>query len=267
VSANTLGLEVGRQSTARRRQSHAGISIWLVRVGALAVVLAAWGVAANTSRFVPSIGATCQALWDGFADGSFGSGLRATFEAVVLAFVISAGLALVSGVVLGRSRFWGAVCDPIILVLFAVPRFVMYPVFLTIYGVGMTSKIWIGVLSAIFPILINTIAGIRDVSDALVKLGRSVGCGPVSITRKIYLPAALPTVMVGMRLGFCIAFLAIIVAELVAATEGLGLMIRDAYGLQRYPEMFAIVVLVTLVAFGCNLALLAAERRVRGAVE
>ena len=186
---------------------------------------------------------------------------------MAIGFAIAAALGLVVGVVLGRSRFLGAVFDPVITGLFAVPRIILYPVILVAVGVGLEAKVWLVVVSAFFPIVLNTIAGVRNVSPTLIKLGRSLGCSRLQLARKIYLAAAAPTVMVGVRMGFSIAFISVIVAELFAATTGLGLLVQKAYGLQQYADMFAVVLLITSIALAGNVLLWVLERRIRGAVE
>ncbi len=221
----------------------------------------------RTSPLVPSIGTTLDSLVSGFTSERYGPALLDSMKAVAIGFAIAAALGLVVGVVLGRSRFLGAVFDPVITGLFAVPRIILYPVILVAVGVGLEAKVWLVVVSAFFPIALNTIAGVRNVSPTLIKLGRSLGCSRLQLARKVYLAAAAPTVMVGVRLGFSVAFISVTIAELFAAASGLGLLVQKAYGLQQYADMFAVVLLITSIALAGNVLLWVVERRVRGAVE
>lgn len=236
-----------------------------LRIAVPVLVLLAWTIAANRSDLVPSIGSTLTALIEGFQDGKISSALGSTMNAVLVAFAIATVVGVVVGMALGRSVFWSRVFEPVITTLFAVPRFILYPVLLAIYGVGLTSKIWMGVLSAVFPILINSMVGAREVHPTLVKMGRSVGCAPLQMLRSIYLPAALPVMVAGVRLGFSLTFLGVVFAELFAAASGLGLMVIRAYSLQQYPLMFAVVVLIGVVAsialFGIRLVEQYVQRR------
>lgn len=233
------------------------------RLALPAILLIAWAVAASSSRLVPSIGATADSFVDGFVDGWIVSPLLDSLKAVVLGFLIATMIAVPAGVVLGRSPFLGAVFDPIISALFAVPRIILYPVLLAAVGVGLGAKVWMAVISAVFPIALNTIAGTRGVSPTLVKLGRSLASSRLQMATRIYLPAALPAVMVGIRIGLSISFVSVIISELFAAKNGLGLLVQQAYGLQQYPKMFAVVVLIALIAFCGNLVLWSLERRVQ----
>ena len=239
------------------------IALVALRGAVPAVVLLAWAIAATRSDLIPTIGTTWSALVDGLDDGTITSGLRSSLQTVLVAFVIATVGGVGVGVALGRSDFWGRVFDPVVAGLFAVPRFILYPVFLAIYGVGLTSKTWMAVISAIFPIIINTTAGMRDVHPTLVKMGRSFRSSRLQMLRHIYLPAALPVVVVGVRLGFSLAFLGVVFAELYAAKSGLGLLVQQAYSLQQYPRMFAVVVLIGVVASAALLALRLVEQLVQ----
>jgi NitT/TauT family transport system permease protein len=250
----------------RRRRLASRRTVWCLRLLALIVVAAGWIIAAHASRYIPTASASASSLVDRFQDGTIFDPLGDTTSAIGIAFVISALGGVIIGLVLGCSRLLGAIFDPIVMAMFAVPRFVLYPVALAIWGVGPTSKIAMGVLSGLFPIALNTIAGLRAVNPSLDKLGRSLGCSRLRMIRSIYLPAALPSIMVGVRLGFSLCFMGVVLAELFAASKGLGLDLRNAYVAQRYEEMFGLALLVTAMAFVGNLVLGFLERRARDAV-
>jgi NitT/TauT family transport system permease protein len=230
------------------------------------VVLGIWEVSSTRSELIPSIGSTVESLADAFATKDLASSLVDSMQAVGGGFLIAAVVGVALGILLGSSRRLAAVVEPLVTAAFAVPRIVLYPVLLAAFGVGLSAKLWMAVLSAVFPILLNTAAGVRDVDPTLVKLGRSVGCSGLSMARRIYAPAAAPAIMVGIRLGFSVAFISVIIAELFAAAEGLGLVIQQAYAFQDYATMFGVVLLVTAIAFGANLVLWILERRLHAAV-
>ena len=188
-------------------------------------------------------------------------------KAVFGGFAIAAAVGLPLGIALGRSRFLGSVFDPLIAGTFAVPRIIIYPVLLAYFGVGVSAKLWMAAISAFFPIVMNTTAGIRDVNPTLVKMGRSMSCNTVQLARKIYLPAAAPTVAVGLRIGFSISFISVIIAELFASAEGLGRVVDRAYAFQQLPRMYSVVLLIALIAFAGNLVLWTLERRLRSTVD
>jgi NitT/TauT family transport system permease protein len=238
-------------------------AVWLGRAAVPVLLVAAWAIAATSSSLVPGVGATVDALAGGFRDGWIWDPLWSTGQAVLTGFLYAAVIGIPLGAVFGVSRFAGRVFDPFVSGLFAVPRIVVYPVLLAYFGVGLSAKLWMAALSALFPILMSTTAGVREVDPTLVKLGRSVNCSRLQLARKIYLPAATPTLMVGLRIGFSIAFIATIVAELFASTDGLGRVLQRAYAQQDLPRMWAVVVLITAIAFVVNLVLWSLERRLR----
>jgi NitT/TauT family transport system permease protein len=240
--------------------------LWLGWLAVPLLLALAWVVATQLSTLVPSLGSTVSALANGFSDGWVLTPLGDTMQAVLGGFVIATAAGLSLGVALGRSRFLGATFDPLITGLFAVPRIIIYPVLLAYFGVGISAKLWMAAISAVFPIVMNTTAGVRDVNPTLVKMGRSMSCGPLQLMRKIYLPAAAPTVMVGLRIGFSISFISVVIAELFASAEGLGHVVRRAYAFQQLPRMYAVVLLIALIAFAGNLVLWALERRIRSTV-
>lgn len=232
------------------------------RLGLLGVLVLAWWIVSMSSDLVASPSTTVATLWQGFADGWIDAPLLDSGKAIIVGFVLAALIGVPLGILFGYCRFLGAVVDPFLAMLFAVPRVILYPVILAAVGVGFEAKIWMAVLSAVLPILMNTIAGVRATSDTLLKLGRSMGCGTGGLLHHICLPSAAPAIMVGLRIGLSISFISVIVAELFAATQGLGLVIQSAYGLQQYPRMFAVVLLVTVLALVVNLGLLWLERKV-----
>jgi NitT/TauT family transport system permease protein len=241
--------------------------LWLGWLAVPLVLMLIWVLSASSSDLVPSLGSTVSMLGEGFTNGWIWTPLVDSMSAVLGGFVIAAAIGLPLGIALGRSRFLGSVLDPLIAGTFAIPRIILYPVLLAYFGVGVSAKLWMAAISAFFPIVMNTTAGIREVSPTLVKMGRSMSCGPLQLARKIYLPAAAPTVAVGLRIGFSISFISVIIAELFASAEGLGRVVKRAYAFQQLPRMYSVVLLIALIAFAGNLILWTLERRLRATVD
>lgn len=255
------------RTAARARPRHRHTLVW-TRLSVIVLVALVWWIGSMRTESVASPSSTVATLVSGLvSDGWLRSPLADTLKAVLTGFVIAVAVGVPLGLFIGGSRRLGRVVDPLFSGLFAIPRVVLYPVILAAVGVGLNAKIWMALLSAVLPVAINTSAGIRNTSPTLIKLGRSVGCGPVRMLRHIYLPSATPAIMIGVRIGLSIAFISVIVAELFAATNGLGLVIQSSYGLQQYSRMFAVVLLVTLLAFVINLALWSLERRLRASID
>lgn len=243
------------------------LALWLGRLLVPVLVFAGWAVAWRVTDLVPPIGATLVELVGGFTEGWILGPLWSTMKAVIGGFLVALVTGYVVGYTIGRTRFLAKIFDPIIAGLFAVPRIILYPVLLAIFGVGVASKLGMGAISAFFPIVLTTAAGIRAVNPVLVKLGRSLSCSRLQLVAKVYLPAAAPTLMVGFRIGFGVSFISVIIAEFFAAVEGLGLLVSNAYGLLQLPRMFAVVLVIAGIAVTGNLILWSAERKVAAASE
>lgn len=225
------------------------------------VVLLAWQLISPLSDLVPSPADTFGQLVGGFIEGWIYDGLIATGSAIAYGFVLGLAAGFSLGYFMGRSKTLSGIFGPLVAGTFAVPRVIVYPVFLAIFGVGLYAETAMVAISAFFPILMSTAAAVRNVSDSLLKLGRSLNASRIQIARKIVIPAAAAGIMVGIRIGFSVAVIAAIVAELFAARDGLGLMISNAYALQDLPRMYAIVLLIMLAAFAGNMLLWWGERR------
>lgn len=238
----------------------------IARVGIIVLLVLAWAFATTVTDLVPAVGVTLATLASGFVDGWIYPHLLSTSQAVLVGFAVAALLGFPAGFFLGRSTWWSQVLDPVISGAFAVPRIIFFPILLRIFGVGENAEAAMAAISAFFPILITTAAGVREVSPTLVKLGRSLNLSTRQMVTKIYVPAAAPSLMVGFRIGFSISFIAVIIAEFFAAKAGLGLLTSRAYGLLQLPRMYAVVLLILVIALAGNLSLWLVERRLRASV-
>lgn len=227
------------------------------------IVVAAWEFSSRLTYLVPPVLPTIGTLATGLSRGTLLPALADSLKAAMGGYFIAIVVGVTGGLALGRSRLLASVLDPIVGGFFAVPRIILYPVLLAALGIGFESKLWLAAMSALFPILLNTTAGVRDTRPALEKLARSLGCSRAQRVRLVYLPSALPAIMVGLRIGFSIALISTIFAELFAAVDGIGLRLQQTYALQQYPAMYAIVVLITVVALTGSLLFWAAENRLR----
>lgn len=236
-------------------------NLW--RLGLVGALLLGWLVVARTSDLVPPLGATLGMLVEGFTAGWIYEHLYATGQSVLTGFFVAAALGFPLGYALGRSQLLGAIFDPLVAGAFAIPRIIFFPILLQVFGVGVGAQASMAALAAFFPILVTTTAGVREVNPLLTKLGRSLCLNPVQMVTKIFIPAAAPSLMVGLRIGFSIAFINVIIAEFFAAKDGLGLLTLRAYGRLDLEQMYAMVVLIMLIALAGNIALWFLEKRLR----
>jgi NitT/TauT family transport system permease protein len=236
--------------------------LW-ARLAVPVTLTALWWAVAPASDLVPSPVASVGELWDGFASGWIYPDLEATATTVGAGFAFGAGLALPLGCLLGRDRWLRQVLEPLLVGAFAIPRIIIYPVLLALFGVGFRAEITMVAVSAFFPVALSTAAAVRQADPTLLRLGRSCRANRFQIAVKIVIPGAAPEIMVGVRIGFSVSVIAAVIAELFAAKAGLGLRIARAYAVLDLPRMYAVVLLVALLALGGNLLLWSAERRLR----
>jgi NitT/TauT family transport system permease protein len=258
------GTEPDQEPPSRARYPRSGalrLTLARLAVPVLAVVL--WELLAPLTSLVPSAGETVRVLVDGFTSGWIYEGLVPTANAMAVGFAGGAAAGLPLGYLMGRNKVLSNLFEPMVAGTFAVPRVIVYPVFLSIFGVGLEAEAWIVGISAFFPILMSTTASVRNVSPSLLKLGRSLNAGRLQVATKIVVPEAAPGIMVGVRIGFSISLVAAIIAELFAAKNGIGLMIADAQAILNLPRMYALVLLVLTAAFAGNMLLWRIERRLR----
>lgn len=162
------------------------------------------------------------------------------------------GLAAVIGIPLGvlmaTSRVLRSVLDPWVAAMYATPRIALAPLFILWLGIGLASKIALVFLSALFPILVNTLTGVRVVDAELVEAARSFGAGRRDVFVKVLIPASIPFIVAGLRLGLGRGLIGVVVGELLGSTAGVGYMIHSAG--QTFDTATLFVGVVVLALFG-----------------
>lgn len=195
--------------------------------------------------------------------GNLGKNALITLLEFVEGFVpaVAAGLAL--GLLLSFSRRLRLLCGPLLMALYTVPRIALIPIVVIWFGIETQSKAIIVFLSAVFPVLINTMAGVEGVDSIWVRAVRAFGGTRWQVIRKVVLPGALPAIMAGIRLGVGRGLLSVIVAELYVSLGGLGHMLQSLTATPgKTPQVFAIAFIVTFGGFALVAGLRALEERV-----
>jgi NitT/TauT family transport system permease protein len=161
---------------------------------------------------------------------------------------IGYGMAIVVGLVIGLLMGWYTrfqfSLDPFVNFFYSTPRIVLIPLFILWFGIEMTPKIAVIFLGALFPIIINTMAGVRNTEAALLRVARSFGASDALIFRRVVLPGSVPFILTGFRLGIGHALTGVVVAELIAAKHGVGQLIAIAGQTFQTPKMLAGVILI-----------------------
>jgi len=177
-----------------------------------------------------------------------------------------ASVALIGGLVLGLSlganRLAGEIGEPILSSLYSIPKITLYPVILLVFGLGVPAKVAFGALHGIFPVALFAIGALKNTSPVLIKTARVLRLAPVETARTVLLPAALPEIVTGLRIGFSATLLGTLIGELFASDQGLGFMLIRAMEAHKVLDIMALTLLLFAFAASANALLLVVERRV-----
>ena len=180
---------------------------------------------------------------------------------LVIALVVATLVAVPLGFIMGLYRTADSLVDPVVELLRPISGIAWIPLGLFMFGVGDVLPVFIMVYVAFFPLLLNTVAGVRGVDQKLINAARTMGVHGWPLMRQVIVPGALPTIVVGFRLAFAGAWAAVIAAELIGAPSGLGFAIEWYRQLLMSPKVFAFIVLIGLVGYLCDLAMRALQRK------
>jgi sulfonate transport system permease protein len=195
------------------------------------------------------------------ASGLLWTNLGASVERVALGFCCALACALVAGTLVGLSRRVEAAVDPTLQAIRAVPSLAWVPLILLWLGIGEDAKIVLIAIGAFFPIYVNLVAGIRGVDRKLVEVAEVLGIRGFALARRVVLPAALPSLLVGARIGLTQAWLFLVAAELLASTRGLGFMLTEGQQISRTDEILTAILLLALCGKLSESGMRAIERR------
>lgn len=188
-------------------------------------VLRKWGeYLAPTEAYTPQLGN--YALW--LLSGELLQDAYASMSRVIGGFLIGAVLALPLGLLMGTNKTVYKLFDPLVQVLRPIPPIAYIPLAILWFGLGNPPAFFLISIGSFFPILMNTIAGVRHVDGIYVRAARNLGAGQMTMFRRVILPAATPYILTGARIGMGTAFIVVIVAEMIAVNNGLGFRILEA---------------------------------------
>ncbi len=210
---------------------------------------------------LPSPERVVAAAWELAASGELFEHAWISTVRLLIALATSIALAGPLGFWMGRSRRADAYIDPLVEMLRPISGIAWLPLALFIFGVGNVLPVFIMVYVGFFPILLNTVAGVRAVDPKLVAAANTMGVGKRALLLHVLVPAALPSVMVGIRLAFAGSWAAIVAAELIGSPSGLGFAIEWYRQLLMTPKVFAFILVIGLVGYLCDVGLRELQRR------
>lgn len=247
---------------AAPRLSRAAVAQMLGTVGVACAALVVWQIASSLTFVIPKPLETLRVLGTNLADPTYQTHLIATARAVGMAFAVGTVAGGLAGLLLGLSRTAQLALEPLVIAFNGVPKIVLYPVLLTIFGLS-GAKVVMAVLFALFPVLINVATGVRELPSVYRKLGRSLDASRWQMLVHIILPGIRRPLLTGIRLAISLSVVGVVLSEFFATRVGLGRVVLQAYGHGDYPSMVATILLLIAFSFVLSILLWRWEKRIR----
>ncbi len=246
----------------------------VLRAGVLLGLLLCWHVATEITHlgggFVPSPRETAETLWQWFGfgqasqgqySGTWGDAVLASTTRVISGFALASIIGIPLGIAIGRSRIIADIFDPAIQLLRPVPVSAWVPFSLVFFGIKPMAAIALVAIGAFFPLVLNTAAGAQCVSELHLRSARMLGASRFRVLATVVLPASLPSILIGARLAMGLAWVLVIVAEMVSVKSGLGYDLWNAYYYTRMDVIVAAMTTIGALGFIFDRIILLATRR------
>jgi sulfonate transport system permease protein len=244
-----------RRAVAQSRWLHFGGPLIVLIIWQLAVTLG--HAPANQIPSPADVASTAKRL---AADGTLETALLASLRRVVSGLLLGISIGTALALASGLSRVGERLIDPVMHMFRTMPVLALLPLFILWFGIGEKAKVYLIAWAVIFPIYINTYAGVRSVDARLVETGRVLGLGRVGLIRHVILPGALPQFLTGVRLAMGISWLVLVAAEEINATSGLGYLITNAENLLQTNVIFVGLLVYSLLGITSDLIVRLIER-------
>ena len=249
----------GASEPRSRRNRLAGLIRRAVSIMTPILVLVLWEVGHNLTlidvRFFPAPSAIVSELFQLFKSGEMWVHVGATQSRILWGFVWGVVPGIIIGLFMGISPLVRAALQPLITATFPVPKIVILPLFLLIFGLGEESKIAVIAVSVFYMVLINTVAGVDYIPQIYLDVGRNFQANYWLMFRDIALPGALPSIFTGLKTGMGVALLVIVSAEFLGAKSGLGYFVWSAWSVFDVVQMYAGLVVTSALGILTTLVL------------
>jgi ABC-type nitrate/sulfonate/bicarbonate transport system permease component len=231
------------------------------------LLLVLWELAARgpvQSTAFPRMTAVMESWWALVRNGDIPSALLVTLRRMFIGYALAAVIGVTLGLLMGKYKVVHNLLEPLIELLRPIPSPAYIPIAILFLGIESTMKIVLIFVAALFPIIVNTYAGVTGVNAALVDTGRTFGLSQLRSIRQIVIPAASPLIFAGLRISLAIALILAVISEMVAGNDGAGYFILYNQQSFRIPEMYAGILSLGVVGYLLNRVFLEVEKRVVG---
>lgn len=237
-----------------------GRSVTIASTLVLVVAVVAWLVASTMTFVIPAPSQTVKILVRDLGDSGLASDFAFTAGEIVASILIGAVAGTLTGVGMGLSSTLRAVLQSFTSALYALPKIVLYPLLIPVLGIGASSKIAVGAIFCVFPIMLIVAAATQSMPPVYWKLSKSLKLKPHQFLTKVILPVTLRALVTGIRVGLSLAVLGVILAEFVASQRGVGRQMHRYYELAQYDGLFATVLMLLFITFLTSWALWRVEK-------
>lgn len=230
----------------------------------IVALLAAWQILSLVAgpEVLTAPLATLRRLLQLMAEPQFAEHAIETGSAFAVALVISLTGGLVLGVLLGAHRLSGEVSEPLLVGFYSLPKVTLYPVVLLLFGLGMSAKIAFGAMHGIIPVVLFTMNAVRNIPQVYLRAARSMRLTPSQLFLHVLVPASVPEIVTGFRLGFSLTLLGTLIGEMFASQRGIGYLLIKSMETNSTDVILALALLLMILATAASWLLLALERRV-----
>lgn len=236
-----------------------------LQLATLAAILVGWEFIAASGLLyrgvVPSLFAIGAAIFRLMVSQQFWFNFSVTLFEIALALLLGSTIGIVVGLLIGASRLLAAAFEPLINCVASTPKVIFLPVLYLIFGIGIGSKIAVGALACFFPMVISVIAAMLQMNPVLVRVGKSFGLPWWRMVQKIYLPSLIEPIGNGLRIAIGVAIAVCLIAETRLSYAGLGYMVVDSFNRSRFPQVYAVLIVIVGLAVLVNAGISRMARR------
>jgi len=223
------------------------------------LIVVFWYIAARmkmvSSLLLPAPRVVTDEFWKQLTVGTIKKDIAISLQRILKGYALASTIGVFLGVIMGMSRKMEKFFSLTFTSLRQIPMMAWVPLLIIWFGIGEESKVAVIFMAAYFPILMNTLSGIRRTDPKLIEVGKMYKLSKLKLFTKIYLPSALPNIFVGLKLGLGISWMAVVGAEMIAASSGIGFRLSDARTLMQFPIVFSGMIAIAITGVFMDMVL------------
>ncbi|WP_172582830.1 ABC transporter permease [Subtercola boreus] len=258
------------QSSARRARTRSIIWVWVGRAAVAVFVIGGWQLFTELKWIDPFFYGQPSQIWDslvtlftkGTAFGSIWDQLWVTVQEALFGFLFGSIAGVIAGILLGSNRYLSNVFSPYIKIANSIPRIVLGSIFIVAFGLGIFPKILLAGVLVFFAVFFNAFQGVREVDQGLVANVRVLGASPLQVARHVTIPSAMTWIIASLHTAFGFAIIGALVAEVLGAQKGIGLIISQSQGRFDPNTVFACMVIMAVFTLGAEYLITLLEKSV-----